>query len=138
MTTNSLNRAREILAKFEKEIATKEAVNSFTQGMDILDEVIESNNDKELHIVASNVAKSYINKLVNYSLDRSKGNNIVEPELDHLNSLLMIAEDYDFGLKQQIKETRNVILRQLFEHIFRGHTSKERKEIINELIDMDI
>ncbi len=135
MNTDILNTARNLLEEYEKSLNTKPLAYKLSEGLDLLDEALITNNKNKT--IANNIANTYINKTIEFASRSLEDKSISELELEKLNDILIEAKESSFGDKDKIQAIRNKVLAGLIKYYFRGYTPEEQKNILDNVLNID-
>ncbi len=129
-------RAREHLSSFEKRMMDKDSTYHLSEGLLLLEEVLENDTGNTAREVARNIGNTYASKICS-RIDKflQDPKLTTEPELEHLFKLLLELDDSKFGDKAEIKKLKVETVDRLFEEYFRGYTVEDKKRAIKKLLE---
>lgn len=128
--------AREHLASFEKRMMGSGAIHHLSEGLLLLEDVVENSADGVSRDLARNLGTTYASRIcskIDQILEAQA--SATEPRLEHGLKLLLEIEDSQFGDKERTSRLKMETVRKLFEQYFRGYTTEEKQRFVKKLLE---
>lgn len=128
--------AREHLASFEKRMMDSDNIHHLSEGLLLLEDVVEKNADGVSRDLARNLGTTYASRICS-KIDQLLGEqaSTTEPQLEHVLKLLLKIDDSQFGDKERTSRLKVETVRRLFEEYFRGYTTEEKQRFVKKLLE---
>ncbi len=128
----NLEKARAALAHYESRFGLQESIRYLTEGLDLLDEIIEARTEQS--DIARNVGVTYFSKLLeNISMKLESGIE-TEPNLEILYRTILEFEGYSFCNNNELSRVKLDTFNQLFNRYYQGYSKEEKQKAIRDLL----
>jgi len=134
--SGELKAARRFLAEAEDELASQDGLARLTEGLRVLDGVIETGAAAEAK-TARNLAASYASRV--YARIRSLLDHdaqVPEPELEHYFKVVLAFDQVSASLPPEATELKLAVVRALIERYYEGHPPERKRAALAELANL--
>ena len=134
--SGELKAARRFLAEAEDELASQDGLARLTEGLRVLDGVIETGAAAEAK-TARNLAASYASRV--YARIRSLLDHdaqVPEPELEHYFKVVLAFDQVSASLPPEATELKVAVVRALIERYYEGHPPERKRAALAELANL--
>ena len=125
--------AREHLAKAESTLATENGLHPLQEGLALLEAALVSKPSKQTESVATNLGRTYTNRIYERIGREVEKPNLSEPELEHLFAVIRAFDDAPFDLPSGSRNLKVSIVRRLIDLYYEGYTSSEKEAVLAKL-----
>jgi hypothetical protein len=131
MEPTDLTKARDVLAQFEQDCLGKSALYHLSDGLSLLEDVIDSYEESKYSKIAKNIGNTYVSKFGNLIDNLIQSNDSIEEKsLKDYQELLIEIQHFSFGDKKKIEQILTAATMKLLEEILRGISNINKHTIL--------
>lgn len=131
--SRELKAARRLLAEAEAELASPEGLASLTEGLGLLDDVLEAGAAREAG-TARNLAASYASRIytrIGKRLEHDR--QVPEPELEQYFKVVLAFDQLRAALPPAAAELKIAVAKALIERYYEGHPPERKRAALAQL-----